>query len=645
MRIVTRYDVNIRSGPGMAFEIIDTAKRATEFQATEFRKDEGRIGWYKTSKGWICGKYVTLAKDYVATTKEDPDDMDLQKNASISLGGLTRDVSSISQQINNGRQYANSRLTDAVGGLIPSFDELLYGSLGGEGQGDIYLGRRIFGEPYQYRDTVDIRNPRGYDMELGVSYLEAIAESPFISVMPGQSLFLPDLSNEQRQNYFDAFDSIVNEFTESATNAGTRLTKTAAEGLLNSSNTDIRYFTFQPNYVDYIRYVNTLCWMFAVFLGIDQMQVPGTDKLYGNFDWAEWHLSNGFANRPTNKDSLSFGTSASVDSMEQVMSQTASAWEKIGAGLITGDADTAGDALGSLLAVYNAEDMYTDFFINPSVSYSETFSNTTKQSMLSNVLSGASEFSKEMAFLLASGVPEADVSQSQQNLSNMVQKIKDSLGGNGNGIISRVLGAASTVITGSNIVFPELWASSDYSRSYNIEINLKTPYGSREEIYKNIIVPMCHWICLAAPKQNTVNTYSAPFLCRFFIPGYCAVDMGIVESLSISKGGDGSAWSVDGLPLEVQLSINIKDLYNSFSMSRINAVAPVDIYNMLWNTALIDYVSVNSGLNMKQSEWRTKIELAKTLGQNSLSDIFVYPQDKVRQALATTSLNGFAGSK
>ena len=71
---------------------------------------------------------------------------------------------------------------------------------------------------------------------------------------------------------------------------------------------------------------------------------------------------------------------------------------------------------------------------------------------------------------------------------------------------------------------------------------------------------MWHWIALVAPRQSTINSYTAPFIVRAYIPGMFSSEMSIVENLTITKGGDGSAWSVDGYPLEIKLSISFKRL-------------------------------------------------------------------------------------
>ena len=110
---------------------------------------------------------------------------------------------------------------------------------------------------------------------------------------------------------------------------------------------------------------------------------------------------------------------------------------------------------------------------------------------------------------------------------------------------------------------------------------------------------------------------------KCYIPGFCAIDMGIVDSLTISKGGDGSAWSVEGFPLEINLSISIKDLYSALSMGRINFISPTDAYNFIWNSGFIDYVGLYGGLNMKQSEAAKRKGILTAITQNQLDPEYI----------------------
>lgn len=628
MRVVTKTDVNIRSGPEMVFDVVGTASKGTAYDAIEYKRDNAKIGWYKIGElGWICEKYLDFSPNTVSSKS-----LKVEPQRNISLGGVVRDISSVGETIMNGAEALSTADGTVLLGLFNDSDTV------GE---DVYLARRIFGEPYQLRETEDFRYTAGNDGDLGLSYLQHMAEAPMIAVMPGTTQFLPDLSGQDRDNFAQATLTAIADMG----NHVSMPNPIDTSKFFDQADVDIKYFSFRSDYTSYMQYVNTLCWMYAGFLGIMNEIVPGSGgQTYGEFNWANWHLSNAMACRTPNSGFTTTGMQGleedignAADSIKQTATDM---WNHIGAFFGVSSDDDNSDGVGSLIQSFGQDKYYTDFFINPSVSYSESMSNQTKESMLAGALSGASEFSKEISFLLDSGAPMADMDSSKQKLAEMTKKAA-SMFGNSSGassLLNRVLRSASTVISGSNIVFPEMWNNSEYSRSVNIEISLKTPYGTVESIYKDIIVPLCHWICLTAPRQITVNTYRGPFLVRCFVPGVFAMDMGIVESLTISRNGsDNSCISVDGLPTQIDLSISIKDLYSNLMISKINNVGITDAYNLLWNNSLIDYIGVHSGLSLRQSDWALKLAVAQQLGKNAYRGAFDTTADKAREALSNAN--------
>ena len=465
-------------------------------------------------------------------------------------------------------------------------------------------------------------------------------------IFTGKPSFLPDLSADKKAEYLKGFsEQILKPLSADR----------MFETFLKDESVDMKFFSFEPDYTSYIRYVNTLCWIFAIYLKIGDCTVPGEtssskvgdliqehfDEAYNpssfkNYHYGDYRLANYFAGR----DNIGEYAYAKMNDISLGRSKIFK--DNPDDDTVSKDEESK-DILELIMSEISLDEYYTDFYINPNISYSETFQNSTKPSMMAGLVQGASEFAKEISFLISAGAAQ-NVSDDLGALSKTLNDLGSQLTG-GSGLIQRMLSGATTILSGANLVFPEIWTDSPFSRSFNIEITLKTPYGNRESIFTDIIIPMAHWICLAAPRQASINTYGAPFLVKFHIPGFCSVDMGIVESLTITKGGDGSAWSVDGLPLEVQLSINIKDLYSSIAMSRINGVSLTDAYNMFWNTSYLDYIAIQSGLDMKQADHQKRLELAKVLAENTVGDIATGNRliEEVRELLSKT-VSGIANS-
>lgn len=603
--LITKDNINIRSGPGMIYDAVGQLTKGTSLTSHEFRRNEKQVGWYKIDKGWVCAKYVTLAKDIdtgssvLRGVKE--------RRTAAGDDGDTNEVSGGGGNISTGTRTIN-----------------INGANGDEYTGDLILGRRIYGMPYQFLPTTDYRASIGGDTNvLGTSLIEACAELPILTVIPGRPLFLPDMNEDQRKSLVESMSTGIAAMGGEAVDAmKTRLVDTATQSILSDGET--KYFTFDHDYPRYIRYVNTMCQACAKFMGIGNKYVPGYESevdhgKYQYFNWARWTLANYYARRPTRNMLGSF------PDLTRFAQSPSSALEELQ------ERSTGKGALNAIRENLASEKFYTDFVINPNIGYSETFTNNTSESMIAGIANSASEYAKELGFLLnAGGVSSNVVEESKKNLDEAVNKMS----GGADNIFTKVLKGATTVFSGANLVFPEIWKGSNFNRNYNIEMTLKTAYGDPESVFLNLYVPMFHWIALAAPIQNTVNSYKAPFLVRFAIPGICSVDMGIVNSLTITKGGDGSAWSVDGFPLEINLSISITDLYSSMMISNIQAVQPLDMWNFFWNNAFIDYLAVYSGLNMRSSELAKKLEVMELLAWNSAKDVPVRAADEISKVAA-----------
>lgn len=296
----------------------------------------------------------------------------------------------------------------------------------------------------------------------------------------------------------------------------------------------------------------------------------------------------------------------------------------------------------AILNSISTEKYYVSFYVTPSTSYSEAFSNRTEQSAFENLINKGEGMMKELAFLLgANAIDSSVISTSANNLSN---EMKEELGKfnltKGDNVISRLLTDTQTIISGSNIIFPEIYHDSEFARSYRAEVKLVSPYGNRESIFLNIIVPMMHILGFALPRQTSVNSYKSPTLIKAHINKWFSCEMGIIDSLDIQKGGDGS-WSVDGFPTEVTISIGFKDLYSALSMSKTDSIEGA--YMFAQNEALMEYLSVVCGLDLKKSEYKLKMDLVKAIITKMPTDIIDYKMDEAREVGARKAMNLFRG--
>ena len=606
--IIPITNVNARSGAGSGFDISNKIPQGYQLTAKNTKKDGAGVIWYETDFGWVNSKFVKQPNQVKQAKAATP----MVMAAVNSEDNYSADKVPANPGVNT--RSLISSVTDVVDTLSAAGVNLgVLGSLAGVStttSQSAILSRRIFGTPFQFLDSTDMRPDDG---PLGLQFTNNImAETPIFSVIPGLPKYLKDLTTEEKQQMSQTLINKIDANTEG-------LREMLGE-ILDAKDRDLKFFEFDSDTSQYITYVDLMCRMCAIFLGIGDLLVPGTSEKYSEFNWFKWKLSNAYASQTSEAGGLMDLASDVIDSVfgSSDSKESNSAYPKLAHSMNQIDVLDNNE--------WSMDNYYIDFFIKPP-SYSESFSNQTAESMLANAMDSGSNLLKEFAFL-TSGAGATIFNTAQVNTAAWAQyqtdKINQLIKDDGlKRFFNRILTSASTIITGGNLVFPNIWQNSSYNRDFNIEITLATPYGDKESIFLEIFVPLMFLLALVLPRQATVNSYVTPFLVRANVPGFFNCEMGIIRDMQITRGGsDNSAWSVEGLPTEVTVSLSIEDLYNSLSMS--NFATKNNIYNFLYNTALFDYIGNQCGISMRTTDWDKRLKLVQTLISNWPSDKLYY---------------------
>lgn len=404
--------------------------------------------------------------------------------------------------------------------------------------------RGVYGMPYQFSGIVDPKlTANGL---YGRLYADRIlSKMPLLIMSPGIPRYMPDYSSETGQNFLTAavYKGIDN-LSEFVGNL--------FEG--NEEKKDGKFYTFQHNWKDYFECVNVLLKYMSIYLGEDNTIVPkgngGYSKLQ-DMHWANYQSS------------------------------------------YIGEQTTANRAVG--------------FYVDSESQISESFNNSTGQSSFAQSVNSVNDLSREIGFLMggATGTSfnellDNNFDDAYQQIESFMGKFQQVLPGL---LVSRLKNTMDTIKVGGQLVFPEIWNDSDFSRSYDINMKLRTPDGDNLSWFMNIGVPLGHLLGFVLPKQLGYNGIQSPFLVRAYYKGFFNVNMGIISSMSISRG-DKSKWNLQGLPLEVDVSFTIKDLYQSLSMSPEN-----DIVGLSKNVDEMDYIANLCGININKPDIMRAIEL------------------------------------
>lgn len=467
---------------------------------------------------------------------------------------------------------------------------------------------RLFGLPYQFLSEVDPR-VESVSTIIGRKFAEnIILDAPVISIIPGQPKYLPTSKNKQTTSaaLIDAGSDNLSVLKKI------------------SDEESVRFYDFERNYTDYIKYVNILCRTCAAFLEINETIDGITCQRYNyaNYKW-NTNSESGSTSMERTFNSIRSNVSSWVNALTKKVRNTL----HDALGVVKIDfADTAINTLkqsNEILYETTAVDAffqnynYIQFFVDTDVSANESMSNTTSESMIKGALSSGQNMLKEVAFAMnSSGLGSESIDGLAEAATSGLSDLVGGFGDNAlTGALSRVINLTDNVVKGENVIMPDIYQSSSYDKSYSFTVHLKTPYGTKFGYFMDICVPLMHLIALAIPKQTTANTYGSPFLVKAYCEGLFTCNMGIVDSIQITKGLNG-AFSVDGLPTEIDVTVSIKDLYSDLSMSPQSS--PILFVN---NSSLIEYLATTCGLSLITPNIEQRLEMIVNAVTNAFFDI------------------------
>lgn len=349
--------------------------------------------------------------------------------------------------------------------------------------------------------------------------------------------------------------------------------KSVTQGMIDAK--DGQLYTFEYSYKDYYNIVNSMCAMMSKFLNIHNYTLLG--KKISNFDWSDY----------SNRQLTNF-----IQSVESVA-----------------------------------------FYVDAETQVSETLSNSTKESMLSSTINSVSEMGQELQFLLggAGGMVGANFDKlkaenydaTMEEIKKFTDKYTSILPGN---LVDTLTQGLTTIIGGGKMAFPEIWNDSNISRGYDISIKLRTPDCDNLSWFLNIGVPLIHLIAFAAPQQMGANGYRSPFLVRGYYKSIMNCQMGIITNMSIQKG-DKKRWTLNGLPTEVNVNFNIKDLYDYLNLSVFSKSGTFNVFDsvsMFQNTIMVDYLATLCGININKPDIMRTLDLYKIAISNKVSDMLTF---------------------
>lgn len=477
---------------------------------------------------------------------------------------------------------------------------------------------RLFGSPFQFSEYTDHRLASVSDY-FGKKYAErVVAHAPYITIIPGDADYLGGETKTKKQE--DSTIILGKIFGEDE-NGNSLNIKSFEDAADDTEQT--RYYNFKQNYIGYINRVNLTLRTMATMLGLGDVALPvytGStveNVALSEYNWADYRWdATAYSAFKTVEEGIFHGESVGDAFGTAAKTVLRSQLSKIGAqnivfsrifGWLAGSSDGEETLEDNKLSETWSTRNYIQFYIDPTATdATDSLTNNTQESKLKSIFDSQQSSIKEMAFIAhTSGIDTSSFAEATNSaLEAAMSTFADANGTGLKGILGRVTQAAGNVISGENIILPEVYQySSRDSSSRQFRINLYSPYGTPLSIYLNILVPIGFLLCLTAPSNKSANSYEAPPLVKVFYDGVYSCSLGIIESLRISR--DAADWTADGLPTSAVVDMTVKDLYSELSVN--SAAEDVDLF--LHNSSLIEFLFTQCGLSMLNYNYKIKAQM------------------------------------
>ena len=167
-------------------------------------------------------------------------------------------------------------------------------------------------------------------------------------------------------------------------------------------------------------------------------------------------------------------------------------------------------------------------------------------------------------------------------------------------------------------LLPEVWADSSFDKSYSISMKFRSPYGHRLSIFENEYVPLSFLIGLAAPKKIGIQSYTNPYYVRVYSKGLFSIPLGIITSLTITRGEDTNDRTVEGFFRTTSVQMSIKDVMPNVAMGldggifSLSKATNLGMENYLCTLAGIDFIERASITELFKNKWEKIKNMARS---------------------------------
>ncbi len=227
----------------------------------------------------------------------------------------------------------------------------------------------------------------------------------------------------------------------------------------------------------------------------------------------------------------------------------------------------------------------------------ENFSSSTAESALATKMNSISRAARSARFNLADG-----------NLGMGTGVIMEAIKGVVSGVAEVVQVSGLAQLAGNAFVdIPHMWNESVAQLpKINYNVTLISPYGNPVSQLLNIWMPLGMLLAGALPLATGKQSHTSPFLVQLWDRGAMITRLGIIESMTITRGTSNLGFNRERAALAIEVSFSVKDLSSIIAMPihpQFNVLNPLEgLFDD--DNAFTDYLLVLAGTKIGDTQNR-----------------------------------------
>ena len=209
-------------------------------------------------------------------------------------------------------------------------------------------------------------------------------------------------------------------------------------------------------------------------------------------------------------------------------------------------------AFGTTKAVFDEGARYAVFRVEHLSSSTESFSNSVEDMTSTNIVNSMGQTYRNLKFNIGlDGIPGIGAAKNA---------IKDFFIGGTSGVTMGVSDVVGGLLAGATIGVQKKWTSSSVSfPSQTFKMSLVSPSAHPVAQLRNLYIPLACVMSGMLPLETGPRSSTSPFLCSMFVRGRQKINMGMITSLSITRGTSNLPFNKQRKPLAIDITFSVTD--------------------------------------------------------------------------------------